>query len=281
MNFWLEIISVVLSGAAGFMLGYLSSCLPKSWWLLGYFIPLAIILVYGFEIHFPSLVSSTPTVLWLIIGRKKFYLLSFVAAMVLTTPLSRLPRKRDRAVIIFFMAAAIFAGSIWPFLAPIFNRSQLAQLHTRMNAVGVCLQTTGFTCGPAAAVTALRRLGLPAEEGKIALLSQTSSFTGTSPDLLAEALQQEYGPDGLIVNYRFFKNLDKLQQAGLTLAVVKFSFMVDHFVTVLKVNDTTVTVGDPLTGLENVPRNEFLKQWRYCGIVLQRRPPSLTASTKL
>ncbi len=281
MNLWLEMFFAILSGLAGLTLGYLSQGLPKGWWLLGYFIPLAIILIYGVEIHFPSLLSSDHTVLWLTTGRKKFYMLGFVVATVLATPLSRLPRKRDRAVIVFFMAAAIFTGSVWPFLAPIFNRSQLAQLHTRINANGVCLQNTGYTCGPAAAVTALQRLDLPAEEGQIALLSQTSSFTGTSPDLLVEALQRKYGPDGLIVNYRFFKNLDELRQAGLTLAVIKFSFMVDHYVTVLKVSDSAVIVGDPLNGLETIPCDEFLRQWRFCGIVLQRKISNPPTSSKL
>ncbi|HZL13092.1 MAG TPA: cysteine peptidase family C39 domain-containing protein [Verrucomicrobiae bacterium] len=271
MNLWLEIIFSALFGIVGFALGHLPSRLPKGWWLLGYFVPLTVILIYGVGIHYPSLLSSASAVSWLIVGRKKFTILGFVAAMVLATPLSRLPRKRDRTVIVSFIVATIFVSSIWPFLTPMFNRSQLAQLHTRIDADGVCLQNTGYTCGPAAAVTALRRLGLPAEEGEIAILSQTSSFTGTPPDLLAEALQQRYGRDGLIVDYRFFKNLDELQKAGLTLAVVKFSFMVDHYVTVLKVSDSAVTVGDPLSGIQIISRGEFLNQWRSCGIVLKKK----------
>jgi hypothetical protein len=271
LNLWLEIFSSVLSGTAGFGLGRLSSRLPKGWWSLGYFIPLALILIYGVDIHFPSLLSSASAVSWLLIGRKKFAILGFAAAMLLSTPLSRLPQKRDRTGIVMFIVAIIFGSSIWPFLAPMFNRSQLAQLHTRIDADGVCLQNTGYTCGPAAAVTALRKLGFPAEEGEIAVLSQTSSFTGTPPDLLAEALQQRYGRDGLIADYRFFKNLDELQQAGLTLAVVKFSFMVDHYVTVLKVNDFAVTVGDPLNGIQIISRGDFLNEWRFCGIVLKKK----------
>jgi len=98
------------------------------------------------------------------------------------------------------------------------NRKEFSQLHTRINGEGICLQNTGYTCGPAS-VTMLRRLGFSAEEGENAVLSQTSSFTGTPPDLLAGALRQKYGRDGLIMDYRFFKNLDELQQAGVILAV--------------------------------------------------------------
>jgi predicted double-glycine peptidase len=69
-----------------------------------------------------------------------------------------------------------------------------------------CRQSTDYTCGPAAAVTALRKLGFPAEEGQIAIVSYTSATTGTPPDILAEALRKYYGKDGLIVEYRPFKN---------------------------------------------------------------------------
>jgi hypothetical protein len=271
MNLGFEIANVVISGSAGFGLGYLSSRLPKNWWMLGYFLPLLLIAVYGVGIHAPSLLASTSALSWMFVGRNKFFVLSFVAALVLATPLFRLPQKRDRRFIILLVVVAVFASSVWPFLAPMLNRHELAHLQTRINAQGVCLQNTGYTCGPAAAVTALRRLGLPAEEGEIALLSQTSSSTGTPPDLLAEALGQRYGKNGLVAEYRFFKNLGELRRAGLTLAVVRFSFMVDHYVAVLKVTDSAVTVGNPLSGLETLSREDFLEQWRFCGVVIQKR----------
>jgi hypothetical protein len=270
MNLGVEISFAALSGFAGFGLGYLSSRLPKGWWMIGYFFPLLLIIFYGVGIHYPSLLSSTSSFSWMFVGHKKFLILGFVAAMVLATPLSRLPLRRDRRVILLLIVAAVFGSSIWPFLAPVFNRTQLAQLHTRINPDGICMQNTDYTCGPAAAVTVLRRLGLPAEEGEIALLSQTSSTTGTPPDLLAEALGQRYGKDGVMVEYRFFKNLNELRQAGLTLAVVRFSFMVDHYVAILKVTDSSVIVGDPLNGLDTISPDEFLKQWRLCGIVITK-----------
>jgi len=102
----------------------------------------------------------------MLMGRKKFAVLAFVTTLILTTPLSRLPQKRDRALISYLMAAIVFLVSVWPFLTPAFNRNQLAGLQTRINGDGVCLQNTDYTCGPAAAVTALRKLGLPAREGR-------------------------------------------------------------------------------------------------------------------
>jgi hypothetical protein len=271
MNLWLEIFFAVLSGFAGFGLGCLCSRLPKGWWLLGYFIPLSLILLFGAANYCPACLAPAPKLLWLVMGRKKFLLLGFVAAMVLATPLSRLSQKRDRWIITLLIATVVFGGSVWPFLTPMFNRGRLAQLQTCMDLQGVCRQSTDYTCGPAAAVTVLRKLGFPAEESELALLSGTSAVTGTPLDLLAEALRQKYGKDGLMVEYRYFKNFEELQQAGLTLAVVKYSFMVDHYVAVLKVNDIAVTVGDPLNGIQIISREDFLKQWRFCGIVLQRK----------
>ena len=271
MNLWLDSIAAGLFAFAGALLGYLFSRLPKPYWVFGYFIPLVLILIYGVAVHFPAL-SFTPPISWMMIGRKKFAVMGFIATMVLTTPLSRLPQKRDRAVVLVLMTVIVLVMSVWPFLAPIFNHNQLEHLQTRIGADGVCRQNTDYTCGPAAAVTALRKLGLPADEGKIAILSYTSSTTGTPPDILAEALQNEYGKDGLIAEYRAFKNLSELKQAGLTVAVVKFGFMVDHYVTVLEVTDSEVVIGDPLNGLDRISRDEFLKKWRFAGVVLKRQP---------
>ena len=270
MNLWLEAMGSASFALAGVLLGYFFSRQPKPYWIFGYIIPLALVLIYGTAIHFPSL-SFTPPISWMMMGRKKFAILGFIAAMVLTTPLSRLPLKRDRIVISVLMAAIIFFISVWPFLAPVFNRNELAHLQTQFDPNGVCRQKTGYTCGPAAAVTALHKLGLDGDEGQLAILSFTSSMTGTPPDILAEVLQKSYGKDGLVVEYRAFKNISELKQAGLTLAVVKFGLMVDHYVTVLEVTDSEVIVGDPLNGLDRMSYEEFQKNWRFVGVVLKMK----------
>jgi len=271
MNLWLEGTFAVMIAGAGVLLGYWFSRLQKPYWLLGYFIPLTLVLIYGVAIHVPTL-SFTPPISWMMIGRRKFAILGFITALILTTPLSRLPLKRDRVAVFVLMTVTVFMMSVWPFFAPAFNRNQLMHLQTHMSTDGVCLQTTDYTCGPAAAVTALRKLGLPADEGEIAMLSYTSFTTGTSPDILAEALQNRYGEDGLVVDYRVFKSISELKEAGLTLAITKFGFLVDHYVTVLEVTDTEVVVGNPLNGRDVMPYDKFRQQWRFVGIVLKRRP---------
>jgi len=142
---------------------------------------------------------------------------------------------------------------------------------TNIDADGVCRQSNDYTCGPAAAVTALRKLGFSAEEGQIAILARTSSATGTPPDMLADALRQHYGGQGLVCEYRLFKDIAQLRSAGLTLAVIELAFMVDHYVLVLEVTDQQVIIADPLSGKRVLSQKEFKRIWRSLGIVLRRQ----------
>jgi predicted double-glycine peptidase len=269
MNLWLAALGALLCALAGVGLGWACSRLRSPWWTIGYFIPLALVFAFALAYHFPA-VMFLPPFSWMMIGLKKFAVFGFIATLVLTTPLSRLPQKRNRIVVGVLMVLMVFAMSIWPFVAPMVDRGQLSQLTTRMDRNGVCLQTTEYTCGPASAVTALRKLGLPAEEGQLAIQSCTSEQEGTPIDMLEDALNRQYAAEGLSAQGRVFKSIDDLRSAGLTLAVVKYGFLVDHWVTVLEVTDTEVVIADPLAGLDRQSYEEFAKRWRYEGIVLHR-----------
>jgi ABC-type bacteriocin/lantibiotic exporter with double-glycine peptidase domain len=58
--------------------------------------------------------------------------------------------------------------------------------------------------------------------------------------------------------------------ASLVLVVIHYSFMLDHYVAVLEVNDSEVIVGDPLNGLRHMSHAEFQQAWRGHGVVLRR-----------
>lgn len=268
MSPWLESLAVGGVALGAYIAGRCLSRLPKNYWLAGYFIPLGLILLYCLAMLDPRL-AVVPPISWMMVGRIRFVCFNFVATMVLAAPLAKLPQKRNRIVVCVFIVV-LTSVSILPFLAPAFNRSYLASLKTRLDADGICRQSNDYTCAPAAAVTALRRLGLPAEEGEIAILAHTSSLTGTEPDVLAKELQRRYGADGLVAEYRAFKDIADLKRAGLTVAVIKFNTLLDHCVAVLGVEDNRVAVGDPLNGLSLVSTEEFERQWLFAGIVLKR-----------
>jgi predicted double-glycine peptidase len=269
MTAWLECLAVTGFAVLAFVLGRLLSRLPKPYWLAAYFIPLALILLYSAAIFEPQL-TLVPPLSWLLIGRSKIVCFNFIATMLLTAPLTRLPLTRHR-VSIYLLLFVLTSFSLLPFAAPAFNYRQLAALKTRIDADGVCHQSKEYTCGPAAAVTALHKLGINAEESDIAILAHTSAFTGTDTDVLARELRKRYAADGLKVEHRSFASIEELKNAGVTIAVLKFSTMLDHCVAVFGVETNLVIVGDPLVGLTRVPIHEFEDKWQFVGIVLKRK----------
>jgi len=101
-------------------------------------------------------------------------------------------------------------------------------------------------------------------------LGQSTSLTGTEPDVLADVLQERYRTNGLTAKYRAFKNLDELACAVPAVAVLQFNALQDHCVTVLGVQTNGILVADPLIGLELVPKDEFERKWQFVGVVFKR-----------
>ena len=265
---WVETLLVISVGLLAFLLGRWFSRLPKRYWLLGYLIPLGLVLLYCTAMFEPEL-AFLPPISWMMTGRSRFVCFNFVATMLLSAPSARLPQQRTRVVVCLLMAV-LTAVSAVPFLAPAFNRSYLLSLKTRVDGDGICRQSNEYTCGPAAAVTALRKLGLPAEEGEVAVWAHATALTGTEPDVLAKVIQDRYRTNGLTVEYRAFRNLGELKRALPAVAVMEFNTLQDHCVTVLGVQTNGVLVGDPLTGLAVVPAEEFTNKWLYVAIVFKR-----------
>jgi len=269
MSAILETVAVTGLAAIGFWLGRWFSRLNK-WWWVGFVIPFVLLVMIGSTRRYSGF-EFVPPMAWLVQGRMEFALAGFITTMVLTTPVMKLSRASTRRFVYVFMAFVVVMTSVWPFLAPVFNQDALRAMQTQFDDDGVCRQNTGYTSGPAAAVTALRQLGFAGEEGELAILANTSTAIGTPPDLLSAALQKRYAGEGLECTYRHFRSVDELKDAGVVMVVTEFALFVDHYVTVLEVTDTEVKVADPYYGRRTYSREEFREQWRFCGIVLKRR----------
>ncbi len=185
---WIKTLGATLLCLSGLVLGWRCSTLPGRWWLIGYIVPLLLIALVGLGRNILSL-EFLPPFSWLLAGRTELLLGGICAAWVLVTPCSRLRTARERIFLMSFVAFFVSVVCIWPFLAPAFNRSFWQNYVTKIDQNGVCIQGTGYSCGPAAAVTGLRRLGIPAEEGELAILAYTSNALGTPSDLLSYAIQ--------------------------------------------------------------------------------------------
>ncbi|MGD8786827.1 MAG: cysteine peptidase family C39 domain-containing protein [Phycisphaerales bacterium] len=269
MNPLFETLGVVLIALLGVLLGKVFSRFRKSYWLFGYFLPLALIAVLVL-VRFNNMFYFVQPFSWITTGRTKFVILSLSVTMGLSVTMSRLPRKFERLLVQVLMVIVVIWFAVLPFLVPALLKNHLLNLKTKLNSNGICFQSTDYTCGPAAAVTALRKLGLPADEGQIAVLSYTSPVTGTLPSCLSSAIQNHYGQAGLKCQFRRFDSIEQLRNAGITLAIVRETFLLDHCLAVLEVSDHTVTVADPAAGTKMMSHRQFEKIWRFSGIVLER-----------
>jgi len=269
MNPWIETIGVILVALMGVLLGTLFSRFRKSYWTLGYFVPFILIAIIVLT-RFNNALPFVPPFSWVTAGRTRFIFFAFAVTMGLTTPISRLPRTFEKLIIGFLMVLVVVWFSVLPFLVPALIKDDLSNLKTTVNSSGICYQSTDYTCGPAAAVTALRSLGLTADEGELAVLSYSSPIAGTLPTCLSSALQKRYGTEGLKCQYRYFDSITELRNAGITLAVIKDGLMNSHCVTVLGVTDHIITIADPVVGRILLSPSEFEKVWRFSGIVLKR-----------
>lgn len=270
---WLQASGVAALGIVGTVAGGWFSRRPSRWWWIGYLAPLAIVLLCGATFRHPALAFVAPFS-WLTAGRREFVVLAFCGAMVFGAVLPRLRLRRQRIGVALLVAVIVLAEAAWPFLAPAFNRAQLAGLVTRFDADGICLQNTDYTCGPAAAVTALKQLGIRAEEGELAILCGTTASTGTPADILAGRLNERFRADELRATQRAFRSVDELRGQTPFLAWVKFAFLADHVVAVLEVTPERVVVGDPFRGRRVLTPVEFEAEWRFVGVTLWSAPPA-------
>ena len=268
---WIESLGIVAISLISAKVGIVLAKRPGHAWLWGYFIPMTIITVFGATRVHPELRLLAPWN-WITNGRMQFGVVAPTTALLFATLAAKVQKRREKSAMGLLAVMIILTTSIWPFIAPAFNRDFLRKTQTRLDSHGICLQSTDYTCGPAAAVTALRRMGFDAEEGSIAIAAGTSQACGTPPDILAEKLDAIYSGQGLYSRFKVFKSVDELASDGITLAVIKFGFLVDHYVAVLEVQPDYLVVGDPAIGLRKFKRSEFEKDWKKIGVLLRRVP---------
>jgi predicted double-glycine peptidase len=268
---------VILLAGFGVFLGRWFSRQRSHLWLIGYVVPLLLIVIVGIPRWSPR-IELVPPFKWIMADRMEFAAIALICTILLTTPLSRLKQRRQRYAVFIFMVLFTVYFSIPPFLMPVFEYTHLSGLETTIDQNGVCLQSNGYNCGPAAAVTVLRKIGVPAEEGQLALRAHTTRFAGTPTDSLCAAIRSCYGIPCRII---YCRSTQELQGKEPLIALVKYSYMVDHFVAVLSVTDTDVVLGDPLEGIRTCTHKEFEREWRKCVIVIEKDPTRQMQKTKI
>jgi predicted double-glycine peptidase len=269
MQPWFETIGVLILAFLAATIGLLIGKVKSRIWLLGYAFPLVLIVLVALVRNINQLRFYQPFS-FISAGRREFLIFAFAIPMVFGTLIPRLARKLDKILISIMVVIASVLFFIFPFMTPALVREKLENLRTTFSKDGVCLQTTNYTCGPASAVTALAQFGIKSQEGELAVLAYSSPQMGTADDLLARAIEKRYGSEGIKCTYRYFDSIEQLKQNCPTIAVIKYSFFVDHFVAVLEVTENKVIIADPIVGRLEYTYEQFNKEWRFVGIVVKK-----------
>lgn len=228
-------------------------------------------------ILFVILMNRTPVLFYqlglsrLTEGRNEYVIMAVTMPFIFGLLIPRLTVRRQRIAIGLFAALCIAYFSLPPFLDPVLLYHQMANNETQIED-DVCLQSTGYTCGAASAVTALKCFGIDADERRLAYASHTSRIWGTTQYMLADAIEQQFADQGIHCQVRTFETIDDMQACCPVIMIIHYKAMLDHFVTVLAVDNKKVLIGDPLSGRERLSHTEFEKKWRKIGIVLTRTP---------
>jgi len=140
----LQTLGVALLAIVGAALGRWSSRLRSPWWCVGYVGPFLLLLTVLIPRWVVGLEQFVPF-RWALADRTEFALMAFAAMALLTTPLSRLRRRRERVMVGLFAAFICVYCCLPPFLMPAFNYPLLRRLEPRVSRDGVCLQSTSYT----------------------------------------------------------------------------------------------------------------------------------------
>ena len=145
----------------------------------------------------------------------------------------------------------------------------LKELPVWYDSNGVCMQSTSYTCGPAAAATALRRFGLDVSEGQIAVLSRSCPVIGTSDYDLTRAIGQVVSGRPVKSFYGRWHELPGLTEHQVLLVMLRQGYWSNHCVLIVKMMDNAVVFADPAEGLITLSKKRFLDLWTGRGIILQ------------
>lgn len=240
----------------------------SAWWI-GFTATLAWTGLVILGRRFPRF-SLDPPVSWSVDITFAPFLMAILVPLMFTTLLPRLPRER-RTFIAIVTSLLTINYALLPAACPLFVQPTLAATRTKINAEGICLQTTSYTCGPSAAITCLRTLGIQADEGPLAIAARSGPMVGTDPRFLARTLNRRFGDQGVRARCEHLSTLAAFPTPAI--AAMNMPLIGGHFIAVLEVTPTHLVIGDPYSGRYHMKRDDFLRDWTGITIAVQRFEP--------
>lgn len=224
-------------------------------------VTLAVLVLLGYLRRHPA-AEMLPVFHWLTAGRTEYVLYGPLAILLLGLPATQVPRRMTQLACGLLGLVVVLEYSLGPSLGPVLQTPAPI-----MEARGIFLQGDSYSCGPAASMTALRRLHIEGDFLKLARAAHTSAAIGTPPDLLCDALEGLYPVQA---RYLSLSRLEDLPP-GEALVILQLGLLVDHYMALLEFNSNEVWVGDPLAGKTRITRSEFDQRWRHLVVLITRK----------
>lgn len=181
----------------------------------------------------------------------------------------RTPRASDRKAILMLTAVAglYFLKAGWWMVSP--GVPDLGK--TNVDASGVCLQSTGYTCAAASMVTMLQSFKVEASETEMARLSFTQVDGGATDSRVLWGLEKKLRGTGLVARYQRLDATALIDLPKPCLVQVDWGYFISHMVPVMESTSERVVIGDPLTGRREMTMAEFRSKWKGNAISVDRR----------
>lgn len=208
---------------------------------------------------------------WLTAYRREYVVSGLGTGLVVGGLVGLVSARRLRLLLLGLGAVGLVSAWVLPFGYPVVLRGRLAHLEGTLTGDGVCLQSNGYTCGPACVVTALERLGLRVEEGAVAVATHANPFSGTQEEDLCDYINQVGDSAHITAELVALPSVRDLDEAPVILPV-KHSLLMNHYVVYLGREEGDFVIGDPLSGAQRWPPEHLQRRWFKMGIAVRKAP---------
>ncbi|WP_372366031.1 cysteine peptidase family C39 domain-containing protein [Candidatus Uabimicrobium sp. HlEnr_7] len=147
------------------------------------------------------------------------------------------------------------------------------RLQGRIGVGGCCMQSTGHTCGPAAAVTLLLEHKIPTFEKQVAKLCGSHPLTGTNEFVLSSVMNHLAMVNNKDVRFKMKKIDFNIIDNELKpfLAIIRLNGMIAHWIVIKEVSGEDITVADPLCGVVKRKKKDYADIWLKRCIVVDEK----------
>lgn len=263
MPLWLPFTIQFLAALACIPIARLLARAAKPVWLAALLVSLLLLCIF-------PLIRVFPTVPIDLLGPRTVSLIEFTALFIpavafFTIAAEHIPRPSDRRAMYGFVAFCLlyFIRAGWWMLAtpPTLGPTVVDR--------GICMQSTGYTCVSASLVTMLHARSIDTTESEMAALTHTERNSGATDSRALWALETKLADTSLRPRYHSLDLRGLIAATKPCLVQIDWSYFISHMVPVMSADESTVTIGDPLSGPKTMPTSEFLAKWKGQAITIE------------